>query len=92
LSGLDRRRKETMALQPKVEPKNERITLSVPLEIHELVKEYAQFLGKDTDVSYVYAQSALKVIRPDKKFRKYRDGRGAQAPAQGAARPGERVA
>jgi hypothetical protein len=66
-------RRYGMALRPKVDPRTERIPINVPVEIHELVKEYAAFLGKDTTVSYVYAEAARKEIRSDKSFRSARE-------------------
>ena len=61
-----------MPLKPKVEIKTERIQITVPTEVHQLVKDYAQFLGGGTDVAYVYSEAAARAIRGDKAFAKHR--------------------
>jgi hypothetical protein len=57
-----------MPLRPKTEIPTERIQLTVPTHVHELVKAYAKFLGHDTDPAYIYGEAALKVIRGDRAF------------------------
>jgi hypothetical protein len=58
-----------MALRPKIDVKTEKVPINIPVELHDLVKAYAKFLGGDTTISYVYAEAARKEIHSDKVFR-----------------------
>ena len=77
-----------MALRPKIDVKTEKVPINIPVELLELAKAYAKFLGGDTTVSYVFAEAARKEIHSDKAFRAAQEKR--EADHRGAA-PGEEV-
>ena len=77
-----------MALRPKIDVKTEKVPISIPVELLELAKAYAKFLGGDTTVSYVFAEAARKEIHSDKTFRAAMQKSEA---AHGAAALGEEL-
>jgi hypothetical protein len=65
---------ETMALIPKVEPKQEKKVVSARLDegTHLTLQRYAAFLG-DATHEYIIGESLKRLFRRDKEFREWLD-------------------
>ena len=77
-----------MALIPKLEPKQEKKTVSVRLdeETHVALQRYAEFLG-DASHEYIIGESLRRLFRRDKEFRGWLDKNYPNSPASSEANP-----
>jgi hypothetical protein len=79
---------KTMALIPKVEPKQEKKVVSARLdeETHLTLQRYAAFLG-DATHEYIIGESLKRLFRRDKEFKEWLDQNHPASPPKAEPNP-----